>query len=462
MNRRRFLALTTAAGALVAGCTERQDSTTPSRTVGTTSRRTDDARSDEATDGPSESNPTANDTPERIVVDNASGSDENPGTDEQPLATIQEGLNRAQPGDTVHVEAGEYRQTFETQRHGRADAPITITGPPDAVVKGADSDPNDRVGIIKHHYTHLTGLTLDGLWRPSKPDDPDSYRFILVHVAGEAGVTGDEYLRGVRVAPHAVGNAQGFVNLTMTTHAEVGPFKVIGLAGRSYTVGDANGHGGEIVYVGTPPPAFRNAMPIEGPDESHDIRVHHIDNSEGHPHSELVDIKQGAHDVTVEYCTDGGGGYVTDESTNASVSIAGHDCIVRWNDLRGGDVPSDAKLPTAGVKVDADVYADDLPACVPDDGPQECVGFGNAIYGNRIRGFDRTWRDWTGKAVFFEAYFNESLDRETPPNVYPKDQKAICGNEYTGETHADPDKPCPDWVPDGDGVGHTGGDSPWV
>lgn len=387
------------------------------------------------------------------------GSDTGSGARDDPLRTIQQALNFARAGDTVHLLAGDYFQDFETTRSGKRDAPIEITGPKDAVVKGA-SDDGVVVADIQHDHVHLTGCTFDGLWRPSKPDDPESYRVALIRVTGADKGT-DEYLRDVRIAPHAIGNAEGGVLLTMVRDSEVGPFRVVGPLGKSYTVGDAVDHTGEVVYVGSPPVQVRNLREqgaLTGADETRNIRIHHIDNSAGYGHSELVNVKAGAHDVTVEYCTDGGGGYVTDQSTNASIAIAGHGTTVRWNDLRGGPLPDEAQLPTHGISIDANVPE----YCERDDGPQQCVGFDNALYGNRIRDFGHSTEKLTGHAVFFEArYLEEKLGEEPPPNVWPDDQRAVCGNEVTGPTHGDPDSRCPDWVPEGDGVGHTGGESPW-
>src|SRR4051812_49124556 len=68
------------------------------------------------------------------------GSDTNPGTQAQPFATIQRGLNAAQPGDTVNLLAGVYRDQNPTfVRSGTAAAPITLQAAPGAsvVIKGS-------------------------------------------------------------------------------------------------------------------------------------------------------------------------------------------------------------------------------------------------------------------------------------------------------------------------------------
>src|SRR5688500_9014705 len=54
------------------------------------------------------------------------GVDTNPGSLEQPLRTIQQAANRAQPGDTVFVRGGTYRETVKPARSGTSAARITF------------------------------------------------------------------------------------------------------------------------------------------------------------------------------------------------------------------------------------------------------------------------------------------------------------------------------------------------
>ena len=67
----------------------------------------------------------ANETRIYVVNQNAPGAaDNNPGTPEEPLKTIGAAAELAQPGDTVLVRAGIYREWVAPPRGGKKDAPI--------------------------------------------------------------------------------------------------------------------------------------------------------------------------------------------------------------------------------------------------------------------------------------------------------------------------------------------------
>ena len=53
------------------------------------------------------------------------GNDNNPGTLALPFKTIQHAANIAQPGDTVFIRGGTYRETVTPARSGTVSAPIT-------------------------------------------------------------------------------------------------------------------------------------------------------------------------------------------------------------------------------------------------------------------------------------------------------------------------------------------------
>ena len=61
----------------------------------------------------------------RTYVVSPQGNDGNPGTFENPIQTISSGARRAQPGDTVLVQEGIYRERVTPIRGGRPGIPIT-------------------------------------------------------------------------------------------------------------------------------------------------------------------------------------------------------------------------------------------------------------------------------------------------------------------------------------------------
>lgn len=431
MHRRSVLGLFAGGIGALAGCQSQSNS---DETVAPTSTVSSTQTVSPTTTQKSTGTETPRENPDTIFVDAETGSDSDPGTKAAPVKTIQRALTRAQPGDTVQVRPGRYGQQVETVRPGTPDEPITITGPPNAVfnARGAFE--------INHSHVHVTGLTFDGLINRDRPEDAAAYaesliiinRGISVEVDGQLKppetVTASDYLTDVKVTPHQVGNCRAdFIKLQYANNVEIGEFEVIGPAGVKFTKGDAVGHNSEIVYLGTPPgKGF-------APDESSNIHVHHIDNSEGYAHAELVDCKTGTSNVTIEYCTDSGGASeaITDDGTESAVHLGGNDIIVRWNVISGA--------AQAGIEIDSDIAATDNPPVALAEG-----GTDNAIYGNRLV-------DNGGRTIQF-AY---------PEQQGQDDQRTICGNEYNGETHGDPDQPCSSDVPAGEGIGYMGGDSPW-
>lgn len=338
------------------------------------------------------------------------GSDANVGTASEPLATLQEALMRATPGDTIRLQPGRYRESAYTVRDGLPDTPITITGPEDAVLQPPASG---SALWIKNSHIHLTGLTFDGLLDPDDPTDPASYSDgNLIHVRPPDDT--DDYLEHIVCSPIGIGNAgEALMVFNRTKHLEVGPLRVIGAAGANWILsGESERHAGEIVYLGTPHRSiYEGNQPWSTLDETRHVHVHHIDNSDGHPHSELVNTKVGTRDVLVEYCTDGGGSQNNEPNPAASVRFEGTGDTLRWCDLRDGE--------GHGVFLGRE---------------------NNAVYGNRIQGFD---------------------GNDVELGTDPVDQELLCGNDVSESTHGDPDAPCPTDLPEGDGIGHLGGDSPW-
>jgi hypothetical protein len=67
--------------------------------------------------------------PTIIYVNPGSGVDSGPGTQADPLRTIQQAMNRAGPGTTIHLAAGSYDENVTTRTNGLPGARITVQGP---------------------------------------------------------------------------------------------------------------------------------------------------------------------------------------------------------------------------------------------------------------------------------------------------------------------------------------------
>lgn len=441
MNRRRFLRATGAGMGALAGCssTSERESRTPTETPPSTETATSSTEEPSRTDTPRETGTSEEDRNTIFVAPDGVWDDTEGGTEEKPLGSIQLAVKRAEPGETVHVKPGQYFQSVNTVRPGTATDPITITGPPDAVVSGEKGAEYAKAIGISHSHVHVTGLTIDGLQDPSRPDDPSSYM--------RAGITTMpekyEYLTDLVIKPHAVGNVRGnAIHVAFAENVEVGEFRVIGPAGLRYLLTDKVGHWGEIVYLGQSPLQEPNEIEkkgeLAGLDTSNNIYVHHIDNSEGHGHAELVNAKLGTHDVLVEYCTDGGGSQNTETYPSASVSFQSYGATVRWCDLRNGKGHGVEVGSLVAAKRQKEKSESELTEA------ERRGGTDNAIYGNRVTGFD-------DKAFVFPR-------REKGQT--PEAQRLFCNNEYDGQTDGNPGASCPESVPVSNGIGHTGGDSP--
>jgi len=106
--------------------------------------------------------PTAAATGKTIVVAKSGGA----------YATIQAGLNAAQPGDTVEVRAGTYNERVTFPRSGTAGKYITLRGEPGAIIDGTGLF--DRltgvcglVYIENRSFVKVVGLTVENAVRSS-------------------------------------------------------------------------------------------------------------------------------------------------------------------------------------------------------------------------------------------------------------------------------------------------------
>lgn len=211
------------------------------------------------------------------------------------LKTIQKAVEAAQPGDTVNLAAGEYRQDIISRRNGSLPAPITITGPAEAVIKGGG---NDRVIEINHDYYILNGFTVDGLYGPATK--ASNYRDILVFVHGKETRDG---VTGFKATNLTLQNARGeclrlryFITRSEISYNTI---KNCGVGDFVFTDGGKNGEG---IYLGTSSKQWGDGKnPTSDPDATRDNHIHH--NTIDTQGNECVDIKEGATANLVEYNT---------------------------------------------------------------------------------------------------------------------------------------------------------------
>jgi len=331
---------------------------------------------------------------------------------------VQEAFDRAQAGNIIHVNPGLYfvrEDGIRTKRSGEAGKPITLTGPPEAVLTVADGVTNRLpILLVRHSHIRVSGMTFDGLG-DRDPIGPPAFAHSLINCLPLPGT--DAYLKGLTISPDAIGNALGAgISLTRVKHSKVGGFELIGPIGVEYLQFERTEPIGEVVYVGTALETLNSDWyPGENPDLTSNIQIEHIDNSAGYSHSELVNTKLGTHDVTIEYCSDIGGAQAGDAGwIMGAVNISGRSTVVRGCELSNHDIH--------GVKIGAS-------AARKGTNPHPIVsdaGTNNSVYGNRLM-------NNSGKAVKF-LFGNQNSD----------DQTVLCGNKYNGRTDGNPGKKCPE------------------
>jgi parallel beta-helix repeat protein len=261
-------------------------------------------------------------------IDPARGRDSNSGTTEsRPFKTIQKAVDLALAGDTIRLAGGTYEQNVVFDgRNGTASQPITLTGPPEAIVKGDASDNSYRVVEISRDYITLDGFTIDGLNGPA--DNPLSYREQLVYVEGEASADLLD-VRGVRILNMTLLNAgQECVRLRARTQgSEVGNSTISNCGVCDFVFGCTGNKNGEGIYIGTDPDQLVTRDTTDDPSNENHIYGNTI-NTKG---SECVDIKEGSEGTLVEQniCTG------SLDPKGGGISVGGSGNIVRDNEIYG-------------------------------------------------------------------------------------------------------------------------------
>jgi hypothetical protein len=215
------------------------------------------------------------------------GTDTNAGTDaSKPFKSIQHALDLAQPGARITLAPGVYAQDIRSVRDGAPNAPITLTGPADAVIHGGGAA---RIIEINHDYLALEGFTVDGLW--SDPNSLAGYRDKLLYVLGKQPLDG---VSGLRVVGMTFRNAGGeCIRLRyFAEHNEIANSNISNCGVHDFRF-SAGGKNGEGIYIGTAPEQRGDGKsPTADPDLSNANWIHdNIFNTQG---NECVDIKESA------------------------------------------------------------------------------------------------------------------------------------------------------------------------
>lgn len=284
-----------------------------------------------------------------IYVDPMKGNDQNPGSESAPLKTIQAAINLAQPGNTIILAPGTYLQDAVSKRNGLPGSPITIKGPPTAVIKGGG---NGRIIEINHDYITLDGFTVDGLF--GDPDKASGYRGKLIYAIGKeikSGVTGLRILN--MTLKNSGGEAVRLRYFSQSNEVAYCTISNCGIYDFKFGFGSDNGEG---IYIGTAPNQLGDGKnPTADPDQSNDNWIHHnFINTQG---AECIDIKEGSSGNIVEYnsCT---GQKVP---TTAGLQSRGNNNIFRANKIYGNvgaGVRLGSDIPTEAIR--NDVYGNDI------------------------------------------------------------------------------------------------------
>ncbi|TWF80849.1 parallel beta helix pectate lyase-like protein [Pseudonocardia hierapolitana] len=313
----------------------------------------------------------------QFYVDPA-GSDTNDGSQGRPFKTIQKALDEAEPGTTINLAPGEYREQLATQRDGAPGAPITIRGPETGQDQSgryqATLYGTDRIVSVDHSHYVFEGFTIDGqeklkgrqfptdvsaitAFKQSVATDVEDGRLIYIGASDES-----RDITGIEIRNMFLSGAGGeCVRLRNNAHDNVIADSVIQYCGMFGKKSDDTDrfefHNGEGVYIGTSPKS--DSQPMHENDASSGNQVTgNIIRTFG---SECFNVKENAHDNVFEnnQCS---GNVESTEFDGSNIELRGHNNIVRNNTI------ADSEGVAIKIKSDSAEY---------DKG-------GNVVEGNRI------------------------------------------------------------------------------
>lgn len=183
------------------------------------------------------------------------------GSEAEPFRSLQDALDRAGPGTTIHVAPGTYGGPFETSAAGAQDRPVRIIGEGSVLVSG----PRDHTFSIRHNYVELQGFVVSG-----------GDQLLVIDQASFALVTDNTF-------QDAGGEC---VRLKRASDNVITGNRVSGCGRQGFDLaGDRKN--GEGIYVGTTP----DQVGKSGPDKS---ARNQVSNNRIASPAECVDVKEGA------------------------------------------------------------------------------------------------------------------------------------------------------------------------
>ncbi|WP_338496232.1 discoidin domain-containing protein [Streptomyces sp. SJL17-4] len=237
--------------------------------------------------------------------------------DVSTAAQLQNALAQALPGQTIRLAAGEYRGSFVTQKAGTASAPITLTGPANAVLVNdgpsgtAPSCPAPGGGWDSGYGLWLYGAPY---WKLSGFTVKESKKGVVLDNAHHVTIDG---LYVHHVDEEAVhfrrSSADGVIRNSTLTHT--------GLVQPGY---------GEAVYIGSAGSNWGCHGNSGGVDRSDRVQV--LDNKLGpNVAAEHIDIKEGTANGVVRGNTFDGTGLSGQNSADSWVDVKGIGYLIEHN-----------------------------------------------------------------------------------------------------------------------------------
>ena len=286
----------------------------------------------------------------KIIYVSPQGNDDQTGdTEDRALKTIQKAVDIAQPGESVYLLPGVYRQDVISKRSGFIDRPITIKGTKEAIVKGGGKA---RIFEINHDYISLEEFTIDGLHGDAS--SVKGYRDKLIYVIGKTARKG---VTGLKIISMSIKNAGGeCVRLRYFAQKNEIANNTIGSCGAFDFKFNDGGKNGEGIYIGTAPEQLSDGRnPTKDRDESNSNWIHHNTiNTQG---NECVDIKEASFGNIVEYNNCSG----QKDPESGGLDSRGDKNVFRYNQISGS--------VGAGIRLGGDKEKD---------------GINNEVYGNII------------------------------------------------------------------------------